>query len=154
MKLSVVILACALVAGCAGSDLTQKKMPCTGNTVKGCEPVIYYNYNSFEISPKGYDRLNWACEKLNRFPDRDVKVIGYADEAGSEAYNVSLSYRRALGVKDYLMQCGVFPDRIKVVSLGNQDFVCQSPECSDIQSCQSINRRVEVKIEANKRFGQ
>jgi OOP family OmpA-OmpF porin len=53
----------------------------------------------------------------------DVKVVGHADEVGSDRYNMRLSTRRAKAVADYLIDAGVSPDQISYVGRGKREPV-------------------------------
>ncbi len=53
------------------------------------------------------------------YPDALITVEGFADPAGSEAYNIRLGKRRAEAVKQYLTTRGGLPaDQVKTVSYG------------------------------------
>ena len=54
-------------------------------------------------------------------------------------YNIALGEKRALSVKDYLTMMGVEPDRLEVVSYGEER---PAFEGSDEKS-RALNRRVE-----------
>ena len=49
-----------------------------------------------------------------------ILVEGYCDWKGTPAYNKSLGDRRASSVKDYLVDLGVEPSRIEVLSMGDE----------------------------------
>ena len=50
-----------------------------------------------------------------------VNVTGYADTVGSDAYNMSLSQRRATTVANYLKSKGVAASKIKVIAKGESE---------------------------------
>ena len=47
-----------------------------------------------------------------------VLIEGHCDERGTEEYNRALGERRALSVRDRLVELGVGADRIRTMSLG------------------------------------
>ena len=47
-------------------------------------------------------------------------VEGHADERGSDEYNLALGEKRANAVRDYLMDLGVAPERLSVISYGEE----------------------------------
>ena len=47
-----------------------------------------------------------------------ILVEGHCDERGTEEYNRALGERRALSVRDRLVELGVGADRIRTMSLG------------------------------------
>ncbi|TPG90209.1 OmpA family protein [Pseudomonas caspiana] len=67
-----------------------------------------------------------------------VKLVGHADDVGSDAYNQRLSENRAISVARYLIKRGVSKKNIKVAGRGKRDPV------SIVDS--SMNRRVEVDV--------
>jgi len=75
-------------------------------------------------------------------PERQVRVEGFTDSVGGDAYNQSLSERRAQAVARGLQRLGVGIERIAVIGYGKQFPV------ADNQSAQSrqLNRRVEVIV--------
>ncbi len=75
---------------------------------------------------------------------RKVTVIleGHADRRGSEEYNLALGDRRARKVKWELVQDGIDPSRIVVVSFGEGRPVQEG----QTPSAHRANRRVEIVV--------
>jgi outer membrane protein OmpA-like peptidoglycan-associated protein len=71
-----------------------------------------------------------------------ISVFGHADTLGSEEYNLALSNRRALAVKDTLVQQGVAPDTIQTSSHGKGNPLI--PTADNVY--EPRNRRVEVVV--------
>ncbi len=51
----------------------------------------------------------------------DLEIVGHTDVRGPNRYNLSLSERRALLVKNYLISQGITPDRIQIRADGKRD---------------------------------
>ena len=49
-----------------------------------------------------------------------ILIEGYCDWKGTPSYNKSLGDRRANSVKDYLVDLGLSPTRIDVISMGDE----------------------------------
>ena len=111
---------------------------CSGNTLKRCEPTIYFDFNSAKLGPDGAQKLNWPIEKLKRWKDRTVVLTGYTDLSGSAEYNRRLSLKRAEAAKRYLIRRGIDADRIQVIGQGKEKPLFTTKEG------QELNRRVEV----------
>jgi outer membrane protein OmpA-like peptidoglycan-associated protein len=71
-----------------------------------------------------------------------ISVFGHADTLGSEDYNLALSNRRALTVKETLVQQGVAPDTIQTTSHGKGNPLI--PTADNVY--EPKNRRVEVVV--------
>jgi outer membrane protein OmpA-like peptidoglycan-associated protein len=74
---------------------------------------------------------------LNQYPQTTIRVEGHTDASGSAAYNQELSERRALAVKNVLVQQGVDSRRIDAVGYGESQLISSSP---------AMNRRVSIVI--------
>jgi len=75
-------------------------------------------------------------------PERKVRIEGFTDDVGAEAYNQRLSERRAESVAFALSRLGVSADRLTTSGYGEQ---FPAADNSSAQSRQ-LNRRVEVII--------
>jgi outer membrane protein OmpA-like peptidoglycan-associated protein len=79
-----------------------------------------------------------AC--VNRYPDTDLKIICYTDNAGEAELNRILSERRARGVRDYLAAQGVAASRMDFKGMG-----ALYPSADNRKPAgRSQNRRVEI----------
>jgi OmpA-OmpF porin, OOP family len=76
------------------------------------------------------------CTSIN------VEVRGHADFRGSEAYNLPLSERRALVIRDMLKAAGVDEGRMTIVALGESEPL--NPAETD--EARAINRRVQITV--------
>jgi OOP family OmpA-OmpF porin len=77
---------------------------------------------------------------------KQVVIVGYTDRLGSDEYNQKLSERRALAVKEYMVNRGIAADRLVAEGKGEADPIV---ECTDknkaaLIKCLSPNRRVEI----------
>lgn len=133
---SLVIL--LLISACVATPVKQPV--CSGNLLKGCQPTLYFNLNSVYLTPDTKQNLDWTYEKLKRWPQKHVLIVGHADSFGYPDKNLVLSKMRALAAKEYLVNKGVDADRITVSFKGEMEPICSKP------ACQELNRRVEVKI--------
>ena len=77
----------------------------------------------------------------------NVRITGYTDRLGTEAYNLKLSQRRAEVVKGYLVAKGVAASRLSAVGRGEADPVvnCDDKDRASLIRCLEPNRRVEVE---------
>jgi OmpA-OmpF porin, OOP family len=77
----------------------------------------------------------------------NVVVNGYADRLGTDAYNRSLSQKRAEAVRSYLVGKGVAANRIRAVGHGEANPVvqCNDKDRAALIRCLEPNRRVEIE---------
>lgn len=110
-----------------------------------------FAFDKAELSPTGRVSLDEMAAGLRERGDRlrSVRVVGYADRLGDDAYNRDLSQRRADAVKAYLVSQGVPGDRVITEGAGNSDPVkeCHDTSRAPLIACLAPNRRVEVEVE-------
>jgi OOP family OmpA-OmpF porin len=88
--------------------------------------------------------LNQAVDTLQRYPQVHVTVAGYTDSIGSDAYNQSLSERRAKIVYDYLTSHGIAASRLEgPIGHGKNDPIGNN--ATDAGRAQ--NRRTELQVQ-------
>lgn len=88
--------------------------------------------------------LDQAVDTLKRYPNVQVMVAGYTDSIGSDAYNQSLSERRAKIVYDYLTSHGVDASRLDgPVGHGESNPVASNAT----DNGRARNRRTELQVE-------
>ncbi len=104
--------------------------------------VIYFDYNSSDV--KDIDIVNAHAQYLADHPQARVRLEGHADERGSREYNVALSERRALAVKELMMFRGVRPNQITIIAYGEERPVVYGHDEASYRE----NRRVEIVYEA------
>ena len=73
-----------------------------------------------------------------------LRVLGYTDAAGSDAYNDALSARRAAAVSDALISTGLAPGNIQQRGLGKRNPVADNRTAAG----RAQNRRVAIVVEA------
>ena len=99
------------------------------------------------LTPRGKEVVDNVAAQLKETGAKEVKVAGYTDRLGSDAYNLDLSQRRANRVKARLIQDGVTSE-ITAVGYGK---VPQVKACNGYKhaskaekDCLRPNRRVEI----------
>ncbi len=80
-----------------------------------------------------------------------ITAVGHADRFGSDSYNQSLSERRAMAVKTYLMGKGIADNRIYAEGKGEKQPVTRADECkggktAKVIACLQPDRRVEIEV--------
>jgi outer membrane protein OmpA-like peptidoglycan-associated protein len=103
---------------------------------------VTFDTNSTVLRPGLQSEINRVAGVLNQYPNTLVRVEGHTDSRGSDAYNMDLSNRRALAVKNLLVQRGIADSRIDAVGYGKTMPVATN----DTEAGRQRNRRVEIKI--------
>ncbi len=103
---------------------------------------VTFDTNSTVVRPGLISEINRVAAVLNQYPSTLVRVEGYTDSIGSDAYNMDLSYRRANAVRNLLVQRGIADNRMDVVGYGKTMPVASN----DSEAGRQRNRRVEIKI--------
>jgi len=98
---------------------------------------FFFDFDSAALKPGAFSELDRVAKVLNDFPQTTIQVEGHTDSSGSVDYNQTLSERRALTVKNALIQRGVDPLRIEAVGYGKSQ---------PISSSDAANRRVVIVI--------
>jgi OmpA-OmpF porin, OOP family len=70
-------------------------------------PGVVFETNKADLLPESIPILDGAVSTLKRYPDLKIEVAGHTDSQSSDAYNLSLSKRRAETVLKYLQDNGV-----------------------------------------------
>ena len=112
-----------------------------GRSSTGLVPV-YFDFDQAIIRPDMADRMIQNAEYVNQIPNT-VIVEGNCDDRGTKEYNLALGEKRAINVRDYLIDLGVQPGRIRTVSYGEEKPLFY--EQTDFAWSQ--NRRADFVIE-------
>jgi outer membrane protein OmpA-like peptidoglycan-associated protein len=103
---------------------------------------ITFATDSADLSSDFYDVLNSVSKVLNEFNKTVIEVAGHTDSTGSDAYNQSLSERRAMSVAAYLKSQKIMPERVITVGMGESRPVADNASSEGRQA----NRRVELTL--------
>ncbi len=81
---------------------------------------IYFGFDQYAIGPDERIKLQDVASFLSDNPEARILIEGYCDWKGTPAYNKSLGDRRASSVRDYLVDLGIPPARIEILSMGDE----------------------------------
>ncbi len=108
-------------------------------TLKG---DVSFDTNSSVVRPGVYSELDRIASSLVQYPNTVIRIEGHTDSAGSEAFNIDLSRRRAEAVKNLLIQRGVTSSRMEVVAFGESSPIATNAT----EAGRQMNRRVVIVI--------
>ncbi len=81
---------------------------------------IYFDFDKYNIRPDMISRMQNNAKFLLAHPSVKIQIQGNCDERGSVSYNLALGQKRAESAKKYLVNLGISPDRISVISFGKE----------------------------------
>jgi outer membrane protein OmpA-like peptidoglycan-associated protein len=102
---------------------------------------IFFDYGSDILSTKSYIPLNEVVEILKKNPDLNLHIEGHTDNTGKASFNLTLSERRAMAVKKYLLTQGIEDKRLKSAGYGQEKPIADNNTAEG----KAQNRRVELK---------
>jgi peptidoglycan-associated lipoprotein len=107
---------------------------------------VFFGYDQYALSNAGMEALNHDSEWLKEHPGAMMRVEGHCDERGTADYNIVLGDKRAKAARSYLVELGVSPKQVGIVSYGKA-----RPFCTDsAESCYEQNRRGHVLLNVKK----
>ncbi len=106
--------------------------------------TLYFDFDSARIRPAGTRTIDTVIGTLDGRAGPAVTLGGHADRAGTEAYNLDLSLRRARSVHDALVRRGIPPPRVTIQAFG--EMRPKVPTQDGVR--EPGNRRVEILLNA------
>lgn len=112
------------------------------NLVLDMPSEVTFGVDSANIDASFRNTLDQVASTLTQYEKTYVDVMGHTDSSGSDAYNQTLSERRASAVADYLAARGVQSARLATRGYGESQ-----PKASNLDPAgRSANRRVEIRL--------
>lgn len=104
--------------------------------------TVYFDFDNYHLRPDALATLKSNALYLIDAPEARVLVEGHCDDRGSQEYNLSLGEKRSKEVRDYLIEAGIHPDRIKIISYGEE----RPAAPNGTEEGWGLNRRAEFKL--------
>ena len=82
---------------------------------------VYFAFNKYNIENQSDAVLKKEAEILKQFPAIRVRIEGNCDDRGTQEYNLALGERRARAAYEYLVQNGVNPSQLEMISYGKEN---------------------------------
>ena len=105
---------------------------------------IHFTPGSDEIMPGSYFVLDSLGDTMTSFGNTYLRVEGNTDATGSATANMSLSDRRALAVKNYVLRNfpNIDANRFQTIGRGASNPVASN----QTETGRQLNRRTEIKV--------
>ena len=105
---------------------------------------LLFDFGKADLKASNKADLQKFADILQEYPDTELLIIGHTDNVGSNAFNKTLSKKRAAAVSDYLASAGVNNNRLKAEGKGENEPAISN----DTEENRSQNRRVEIAVYA------
>jgi outer membrane protein OmpA-like peptidoglycan-associated protein len=114
-------------------------------------PIIYFDFDKFDIRRDAELELQKVLAVLNKYPTMTIDIRSHTDCRGTMSYNERLSNNRAQSTRQYLVDKGVAVDRLTAKGYGESRLLnncgCEpknDSNCSDEEH--QVNRRSEFIV--------
>lgn len=106
---------------------------------------VYFDTNKSDVNAASQETLNKLVKILAEYPETNVVIVGHTDSSGSNAYNMTLSEKRAKSVTQFFISQGLASSRFTTQWFGEEkpEYDNSTPEG------RAKNRRVNVVIVPN-----
>lgn len=109
---------------------------------------VYFDTNKSNVNAASQGTLNKMVSVLKEYPETNVVIIGHTDNAGNDAYNMTLSEKRAKSVTNFFVSQGLAQSRFTTKWFGEE-----KPEHDNATpEGRAKNRRVNVVIVPNEKM--
>ncbi|MHB8523620.1 MAG: OmpA family protein [Limisphaerales bacterium] len=82
------------------------------------EDSVYFGFDRSEVKSGERSKVEAVASYLKDNPNDKLLIEGNCDERGTDEYNRALGERRALALREYLVNLGIGADRIRTLSWG------------------------------------
>lgn len=103
---------------------------------------MLFDVDSVSLKPGAFQEINRVADVLVQYPQTNILIAGHTDSTGGEVYNQGLSERRAITVRNVLLNQGVAAYRMTTIGYGETQPVASNATPEGRQ----MNRRVVVTI--------
>ncbi len=122
---------------------TDPNNPADDKVKKVLAPVVLegltFPSGTSDVSPESEKALMEVFNTLTSYPNITVELRGYTDNTGSASANLDLSQRRANSVKNWLVNKGIDPTRIRAIGFGEANPIADN----NTNEGRRLNRRIE-----------
>ncbi len=109
---------------------------------QGISYVIYYRTNTVDISADIMPRIEQLAALVKPYTDIQVRIEGFADQRGSDEYNLALSKKRIEKVRAALIEAGINASRIQTQAFGERKSMTQQGDLEGYL----FDRRVTINL--------
>jgi OOP family OmpA-OmpF porin len=128
--------------GFEDEDGCPDKIPEAVKKFSGVVEGIYFDKAKATVRPESKAVLQNAAKVLKEYPSISLEISGHTSSEGEPAVNQRLSQERADAVKQWLVDNGIAPERLKTRGAGADEPIADNKKAAGREK----NRRIEFKV--------
>jgi outer membrane protein OmpA-like peptidoglycan-associated protein/opacity protein-like surface antigen len=128
--------------GYQDEDGCPDEVPAQVKQFSGVVGGINFRRNSADIKASSFPTLKKAVGVFKDYPALRVEISGHTSNEGKREFNMKLSRKRAVAVKEFLVSAGIDEKRIGTVGYGPDKPIADN----DTKDGQEKNRRIEFRL--------
>jgi outer membrane protein OmpA-like peptidoglycan-associated protein/opacity protein-like surface antigen len=128
--------------GYQDEDGCPDEVPAQVKQFSGVVGGINFRRNSADIKASSFPTLKKAVQVFKEYQALRVEISGHTSNEGKREFNMKLSRKRALAVKEFLVSAGIDENRIGTVGYGPDKPIADN----DTKEGQEKNRRIEFRL--------
>jgi len=82
--------------------------------------LVHFDTDKYNLKPEAQRVLDYKIAYLKHYPGKKIFVVGHCDERASDKYNLDLGRHRAEEIQRYLVNHGINPKRIELMTEGKR----------------------------------
>lgn len=118
------------------------------DTLAPLELRVGFDDGGAELGEAAQEALSAILAAPQMQTEGPIILRGHSDSEGSDAANLRASRARAETVRDWLVEKGIAPARIRIIAMGEQNPAKPNalPDGSPNEAGRAFNRRVDVTV--------
>jgi outer membrane protein OmpA-like peptidoglycan-associated protein len=104
--------------------------------------TLQFKFESDALTDASVAQIPAILAAVRAIPVPEVAVVGHTDTMGEPKTNVALGLKRAMTVRNILVQAGLAPSTVDVSSHGEADLAVKTRD----KTAEPRNRRVEITV--------
>jgi peptidoglycan-associated lipoprotein len=103
---------------------------------------INFEFDSYQLSSQAKKDLSKAAKSLREDKRSSIVIAGHCDSRGTKDYNLILGEKRAIAVKNFLIDENISKSRIQTISYGEERPI----KADNDEKAYKENRRCDLTI--------
>lgn len=104
--------------------------------------TLFFRFESDELTDQSKALIPEILAAVRKHVVQDVVVIGHTDTMGTQQANYMLGLKRAMVVRNLLVEAGLDGSTIDATSVGELDLLVKTPD----ETPEPRNRRVDISV--------